>query len=133
MDMLELMDKVERGDYAADRFPVRDELLVNGQPYGFTYRLVDAMQHAQTVLSRRVLVPSEGEGIITASCNSKSRVETVTRRVGVGLRIGGEASLCFACGPEGGVYHPTRGQSLRSVLDVARRLAELPSAEEGED
>ena len=43
-------------------------------------------------------------------------------RTGQGLRIGGEASLCWHCGPGGSVYHPDEGYSMADVRREADRL-----------
>lgn len=128
MDILSLMDKVEAGEYSDDRFPVTDEMLVNGQPVSFTYRLTDAMQHAQVVMNRQPHTEPDGtvtEGVVTSSCKPGAIVLRVSKKVGIGLRIGGEVSLCFECGPEGGVYHPTPGISMAKVNEVAVGLADL--------
>lgn len=111
MDILTLSDRVREGAYRSDRFPA----------VPFT-PLAVAMEHAQ----RAMTGPEEDDGwhgILTPACNDRSRTETVTKRAGIGLRIGGEASLCFACGPDGGHYHPSEGETMDSVLAVAARIA----------
>lgn len=55
---------------------------------------------------RLPIVPAVGTGIVTPSCEERDTRYPVAQHVGRMLRIGSEASLCFACGPEGGVYHP---------------------------
>ena len=65
--------------------------------------------------------PPDGEtGIILASCTDRSGMLVVPIRVGVGLRVGGEADLCFRCGPDGSVYHPADGYTMEDL----RRLSE---------
>lgn len=53
------------------------------------------------------IVPPMGIGVATPGCNDRSDIATFPARVGVGLRVGGEAALCHRCGPEGSVYHPS--------------------------
>lgn len=45
-------------------------------------------------------------GVVTAACGIVDGAFEVHRETGRMLRIGSEASLCFGCGPDGGVYHP---------------------------
>lgn len=52
------------------------------------------------------IVSPEGVGVVTPSCTDRTGMFCIPYRSGVGLRIGGEANLCFSCGPEGSVYHP---------------------------
>lgn len=120
MDMLTLMDRVRDGAYRADRFPVTDEVA----GVAFTYTLEHAMQHAQTIL-RGTDPEADWQGVITPACHDRTRTEVVSRHVGIGLRIGGEASLCFDCGPDGGHYHPSEGESMDTVMTVAARLADI--------
>lgn len=117
MTVLELMDRVRAGQYRSDRFPVTSEH--DGHEY--TYTLHDAMQHAQVIMGG-VDPASDWQGVITPACHDRTRTEVVSHRVGVGLRIGGEASLCFTCGPDGGHYHPSEGESMDSVMATAARL-----------
>lgn len=107
MNLLDVQDKIKAGQYRSDRFPA--------VPFK---TLEDMMQEAQAVLSAETL----WAGIITPSCGDHSHIETVSRKVGIGLRIGGEANLCFVCGPEGGYYHPAEGETMNSVMFVAGRL-----------
>lgn len=55
---------------------------------------------------RLPIIPPPGTGIVTPACEDRGTRYPVTRHVGRMLRIGGDAHLCFGCGPEGGVYHP---------------------------
>jgi len=55
---------------------------------------------------RLPIVPAPGTGVVTPSCEDRDERYPVARHVGRMLRIGGEARLCFDCGPDGGVYHP---------------------------
>lgn len=76
---------------------------------------------------RLPIVPPEGIGVITASCADRESLIAVPARVGVGLRVGGEASLCLACGPGGGVYHPSallddEGRSLAADKGLVRTV-----------
>lgn len=68
------------------------------------------------------LTPPPGVGIVTPSCTDRTDVLAVPIRTGQGLRIGGEASLCWRCGPGGSVYHPDEGHSMADVRRVADRL-----------
>ena len=68
------------------------------------------------------LTPPPGVGIVTPSCTDRTDVLAVPIRTGQGLRIGGEASLCWRCGPGGSVYHPDAGYSMADVRRVADRL-----------
>ena len=68
------------------------------------------------------LTPPPGVGIVTPSCIDRTDVLAVPIRTGQGLRIGGEASLCWRCGPGGSVYHPDAGYSMADVRRVADRL-----------
>jgi hypothetical protein len=68
------------------------------------------------------LTPPPGVGIVTPSCTDRTDVLAVPIRTGRGLRIGGEASLCWRCGPGGSVYHPDAGYSMADVRRVADRL-----------
>jgi hypothetical protein len=79
-----------------------------------------------------MIVP-QGTGILTPSCSEQDERHYLLRRVGVGLRVGGEAALCFACGPQGGVYHPADGYTLADVLAVAERLPQAPGYGLGEE
>jgi len=56
---------------------------------------------------RLPLQADEHIGVVTPSCEQRGPVHVIPARAGIGLRIGGEASLCFTCGPDGGVYHPS--------------------------
>ena len=124
MDMLTLADRVEAGAYRDDRFPLTSTLRADGETVRFTYSVEAAMQHAQVMLAQY----DDGQqwaGTITPSCVDKSRTEVVPQHVGIGLRIGGEAVLCFTCGPDGGHYHPGEGESMDSVMTVAARLSTI--------
>ena len=68
------------------------------------------------------LTPPPGVGVVTPSCADRTDVLAVPIRTGQGLRIGGEASLCWRCGPGGSVYHPDAGYSMADVRRVADRL-----------
>lgn len=68
------------------------------------------------------LTPPAGVGVVTPSCTDRTDVLAVPIRTGQGLRIGGEASLCWRCGPAGSVYHPDDGYSMADVRRVADRL-----------
>jgi len=68
------------------------------------------------------LTPPPGVGIVTPSCTDRTDVLAVPIRTGQGLRIGGEANLCFRCGPGGSVYHPGAGYSMADVRREADRL-----------
>lgn len=57
---------------------------------------------------RLPIVPAPGTGVVTPSCEDRDARYPVAHHVGRMLRIGGEVRLCFACGPEGGVYHPSQ-------------------------
>ena len=72
------------------------------------------------------LTPPPGVGIVTPSCTDRTDVLAVPIRTGQGLRIGGEASLCWRCGPGGSVYHPDAGYSMADVRREADLLVELP-------
>jgi len=68
------------------------------------------------------LTPPPGVGVVMPSCTDRTDVLAVPIRTGQGLRIGGEASLCWRCGPSGSVYHPDAGYSMADVRRVADRL-----------
>jgi hypothetical protein len=68
------------------------------------------------------LTPPPGVGVVTPSCIDRTDVLAVPIRTGQGLRIGGEASLCWRCGPGGSVYHPDAGYSMADVRREADRL-----------
>jgi len=79
------------------------------------------------------VVPPVGCGVIIPSCTERSDLLVVPARVGVGLRLGGEANICFHCGPEGGVYHPGHcaiaegatddaDYTMSNIRDLAQRL-----------
>jgi hypothetical protein len=68
------------------------------------------------------LTPPPGVGVVMPSCTDRTDVLAVPIRTGQGLRIGGEASLCWRCGPSGSVYHPDDGYSMADVRRVADRL-----------
>jgi hypothetical protein len=70
------------------------------------------------------IVPPGGVGIVTPSCQDRTQY-AIPIRAGVGLRIGGEARLCFECGPEGSVYHPAdeNGDTDEHALGFVLRLA----------
>ena len=68
------------------------------------------------------LTPPPGVGVVMPSCTDRTDVLTVPIRTGQGLRIGGEASLCWRCGPSGSVNHPDDGYSMADVRRVADRL-----------
>lgn len=125
MTVLELMDRVRAGQYHSDRFVLTSEL-----PDGTerAYTLQAAMQHAQVIMTRAD-TSSDWQGVITPACHDRTRTEVVSHRVGVGLRLGGEASLCFACGPDGGHYHPSEGETMDSVMATAARLAYIKETE----
>lgn len=55
---------------------------------------------------RMPIFPPEGIGIVLPGCTDRSDILVIPVRVGEGLRIGSEATLCFRCGPGGSVYHP---------------------------
>lgn len=59
-------------------------------------------------------------GIVTRGCWDRLP-RLISYKAGVGLRIGGEAFLCFRCGPDGGVYHPD-GHTIEHVLNLAKEL-----------
>lgn len=81
------------------------------------------------------LVAPDGVAIVTPSCRDRTRY-AITARAGIGLRIGGEARLCFECGPSGGVYHPASYSMAEgatcdatyTLADVLRIAGELPFA-----
>lgn len=77
------------------------------------------------------ITPPEGVGIVTPGCRDRSDALAIPVRVGVGLRIGGEAALCFRCGPDGSVYHPS-GVSMADVRAVAARLPFAPGYDPAE-
>ena len=66
--------------------------------------------------------PPAGVGVVLPGCDDRSDLLTVPIRSGVGLRIAGEARLCFRCGPGGSVYHPDEAYSLADVRRIADRL-----------
>lgn len=71
-----------------------------------------APRHADRVVrpdpDYRLPLEADGEhGVLTPSCDERGPVHVISYWAGVGLRIGGEARLCFTCGPDGGVYHPS--------------------------
>jgi hypothetical protein len=68
------------------------------------------------------IVPPEGIGVVIPSCTDRSDLLAIPIRSGVGMRIGGEADLCFRCGPEGSVYHPGDGVSMMAMRLLADRL-----------
>lgn len=109
VDILTLSDRVREGAYRSDRFSA----------VPFT-PLTVAMQHAQLVMTA-----TESDGIITPACADRTRTEAVPHGVGIGLRLGGEASLCLTCGPDGGHYHPAEGETMDTVMTVAERLAPI--------
>lgn len=67
----------------------------------------------------RLPLDPDGFGIVTPGCGDRTRMLFVDFDHGRALRIGGEASLCFACGPEGGVYHPTECEPGTSDIPVS--------------
>lgn len=77
---------------------------------------------------RLPIVPPPGTGIVTPSCEDRDDRYPVVQHAGRMLRIGGEVRLCFACGPDGGVYHPSRsdegmwGYSMEDVRRTAERI-----------
>jgi hypothetical protein len=71
---------------------------------------------------RPPIVPPDGIGVIAPSCDERAGLFPVPARVGVGLRVGGNVAVCLACGPEGGVYHPSEGYAMTDVRAVADRL-----------
>lgn len=111
MDMLTLKDRIDAQEYRSDR----------AAAVPFT-PLVKAMKVAQDVMTAS---EDEWAGVVTPSCSDHSETIVVEREVGVGLRIGGEAHLCFTCGPNGGHYHPADGQDIMSVSRVARFLSNI--------
>lgn len=70
---------------------------------------------------RLPIVPPPGAGIVTPSCEDRTPYP-VAQHVGRMLRIGSEARLCFACGPDGGVYHPDEDYSMEDVRRIAERI-----------
>lgn len=114
MDILTLSDRVREGAYRSDRFPA--------VPF---IPLSVAMGHAQHVMTATASEDDRWSGVITPACEDRTRTEVVSRDVGVGLRIGGEAGLCFTCGPDGGHYHPAEGETMDTVMAVAERLAPI--------
>lgn len=110
MNMLDLSDRIEAGSYRSDRFTA----------VPFT-TLQDVMQQAQDALSTDAEDEGRWAGIVTPSCEDHTSWISVQREIGVGLRIGGEANLCFQCGPEGGHYHPS--VSMDEARAAASRLA----------
>ncbi len=71
---------------------------------------------------RLPITPPAGVGVVIPSCDDHSDVLTVPVRSGVGLRIGGEARLCFRCGPDGSVYHPDGEYTVAELRPIADRL-----------
>jgi len=71
---------------------------------------------------RLPIAPPAGVGVVFPSCDDHSDVLAVPVRSGIGLRIGGEARLCFRCGPDGSVYYPEEAYDLDEVRRVADRL-----------
>lgn len=67
------------------------------------------------------ILPPDGVGIVTPSCKDRT-LYAIPIHAGIGLRIGGEARLCFGCGPHGSVYHPEKGYALDQVLRIAGEL-----------
>ncbi len=74
------------------------------------------------------VTPPEGVGIVTPGCRDRSDPLAIPVRVGVGLRIGGEADLCFRCGPDGSVYHPAERSIAVLSGTVAGTLARVDVA-----
>lgn len=65
-------------------------------------------------------------GIVTPACGVTDGAFEVHHETGRMLRIGSEARLCFDCGPDGGVYHPSEeGPTGDGALSMAelRKLA----------
>ena len=108
--MLDLSDRIEAGSYRSDR----------AAAVPFT-TLQDVLEMGQAVMEH-FTVGEPWAGIISPSCVSRNGAFVVNHEIGVGLRIGGEASLCFVCGPEGGHYHPADGQTMSSVSAAAKRI-----------
>ena len=94
--------------------------------------------------TERLPLQADGDhGVIVPSCDRRGPVYVIPYRTGVGLRIGGEVGLCFTCGPDGGVYHPSSNvpdngedydpeagawqYSMAEVLVAATRLQEVQS------
>jgi hypothetical protein len=77
------------------------------------------------------ITPPDGVGIVTPGCRDRSDALAIPVRVGVGLRIGGEADLCLRCGPDGSVYHPA-GRTMAEVRAVAARLPFAPGYDPAE-
>lgn len=78
----------------------------------------------------RIPLTPAGFGIVTAGCDDRSDVLHVAYEVGVGLRVGSLARLCFECGPDGGVYHPDQADmaTIRAeVADSAYQRREYPT------
>jgi hypothetical protein len=71
---------------------------------------------------RLPIAPPTGVGVVIPSCEDRTDLLTMPIRSRQGLRIGGEADLCFRCGPEGSVYHPGDGFSMADVRRIADRL-----------
>jgi hypothetical protein len=72
------------------------------------------------------IVPPAGVGVVTPSCGDRNGLFCIPIRAGVGLRIGGEAQLCFRCGPEGSVYHPARYSIAEgATVDMKYTMAEV--------
>ena len=72
------------------------------------------------------ITPPEGVGVVYPSCDDRSSRIVMPIRAGIGLRIGGEAALCFTCGPDGSVYHPASGTVADGAsADYAYSMADI--------
>jgi hypothetical protein len=71
---------------------------------------------------RLPLVAPLGLGVVTPACEDRSEIFPVPLRTAIGLRIGGEINLCFACGPEGSVYHPAPDLTISQLRTLADKL-----------
>ena len=71
-----------------------------------------------------IKMPDGETGIILPSCTDRSDMLVVPIRVGVGMRVGGEAILCFKCGPDGSVYHPREDRTMNELRALSERLQE---------
>lgn len=67
-------------------------------------------------------------GLVMRACRDVDGAFEVHNETGRSLRIGGEAYLCFDCGPDGGVYHPEDRDAegptftLAEVREIAARF-----------
>lgn len=109
MNLLDVQDGIVAGSYRSDR----------AAAVPFT-TLQDVLAEGQAIME--AFTPGEPwAGYVSPSCVSRVGAFVVNHEIGVGLRIGGEANLCFQCGPEGGHYHPS--VSMDEARAAASRLA----------